>query len=159
MIRLHIHGTPATKGSMQVFVRRKFPFFVRSFGELIASIIVTSVSTHALKSWEKAVKHAALQAVEGREPFDGAVEMGVTFTFMRPASVSEKKRPDHIVRPDLDKLLRGVLDPLSGVVFRDDAQIIRFTTLEKRYGEVPGVELTIQPAVVADSLFGKVRHA
>lgn len=151
-IRLRVIGTPITKGSMQVLPRRKFPFSVRTFGELLGSVIVTSASTHALKAWEKAVRAAAHQAAAGRAPFDGPVELTAIFSFLRPKSVSEKKRPEHTVKPDLDKLLRGILDPLSGVVYVDDAQIIR-VQVGKQYAEVPGVEITIQPAAAAESLF------
>jgi Holliday junction resolvase RusA-like endonuclease len=154
MIRLRVVGTPATKGSMQVLPRRKFPFLVRTFRDLLSSVIVTSASGHALKAWEKAIREAGHQAAAGRQPFDGAIELTAVFTFLRPKSVSEKKRPECTVKPDLDKLLRGILDPLSGVVYVDDAQIIA-SHISKRYGDVPGVEITVQPAVAADSLFAR----
>lgn len=138
---------------MQVLPRRKFPFYVRTFGELVGSVIVTSASTHALKAWEKAVREAGHQAAAGREPFAGPVDLIAVFSFLRPKSVKESKRPEHTVKPDLDKLLRGILDPLSGVVYVDDSQIIA-THVSKRYAETPGVEITIQPAATS-SLFEK----
>jgi Holliday junction resolvase RusA-like endonuclease len=47
------------------------------------------------------------------------------FYLDRPSSVSTVKRPYPIVPPDIDKLLRGVQDSLTGVVYEDDAQIVR----------------------------------
>jgi Holliday junction resolvase RusA-like endonuclease len=47
------------------------------------------------------------------------------FYLDRPSSISKTKRPYPIVPPDVDKLLRGVQDSLSGVIYEDDAQIIR----------------------------------
>jgi Holliday junction resolvase RusA-like endonuclease len=35
------------------------------------------------------------------------------------------KRPQPIVPPDLDKLIRGVGDALTGVLYDDDSQVIR----------------------------------
>lgn len=146
MIRLRVIGTPATKGSMRAFMRpgMRFP-------------VVTSASGHALKAWEKAVREAAHQAAAGRAPYDGPVQLTAVFTVLRPASISVKKRPACTVKPDLDKLLRGVLDPLSGVVYVDDAQIIS-AQITKRYGAVPGAEITIQPAVT-DNLFDSSKVA
>jgi len=48
-------------------------------------------------------------------------------------------------RPDLDKLLRGLLDALQGVLVRDDAQIVSIEAC-KRFaseGESPGVIVEI----------------
>jgi Holliday junction resolvase RusA-like endonuclease len=36
------------------------------------------------------------------------------------------------VRPDLDKLVRSVLDAMTGLIYQDDSQVIKITT-EKRY--------------------------
>jgi Holliday junction resolvase RusA-like endonuclease len=47
------------------------------------------------------------------------------FYLDRPSSVSKAKRPYPIVPPDLDKLIRGVQDSLTGVVYEDDSQVIR----------------------------------
>ena len=47
-------------------------------------------------------------------------------------------------KPDLDKLARAVGDALTGVAYRDDAQITRWH-LQKRYGEQAGTEITVHP--------------
>lgn len=149
-IRLSIVGIPQPKGSMQVLPRRKFPFFVRSFKDLLTSVIVTSDNPHPLKAWEKAVREAAEMAAIGRAPFEGPIELTAVFSFERPKSV---KREFPSVRPDGSKLLRGIEDPLSGLIYIDDAQIVA-SHVYKRYATVPGVEITIQPAV-GDSLFDR----
>jgi len=63
----------------------------------------------------------------------GPVKLEVTFVFVRPkshygtgrnASVLKPMSPErHIQKPDIDKSLRGVLDALTGVVYRDDCQV------------------------------------
>ena len=64
----------------------------------------------------------------------------------RPKTVKVRKRPLPIVKPDLDKLVRSVLDALSGVVFADDAQVTGLLTV-KRY-EQAGVPVGVQVHVL-----------
>jgi Holliday junction resolvase RusA-like endonuclease len=47
------------------------------------------------------------------------------FYLERPATVSAVKRPYPTVPPDVDKLIRGIGDSLTGVIYDDDSQIIR----------------------------------
>ncbi len=48
------------------------------------------------------------------------------------------------VKPDLDKLVRAIMDSLSSVVWRDDAQVaqVRATKLYDDIGRL-GVEITV----------------
>jgi crossover junction endodeoxyribonuclease RusA len=80
-----------------------------------------------LPAWRTAVKIAAEQTVEtyGWEPVSGPVEVEILFYLDRPSTISATKRPYPIVPPDVDKLARGCLDPLTGVVYDDDSQVIR----------------------------------
>jgi len=80
-----------------------------------------------LPAWRKDVRLAAEHAVtvNGWVTASGPVELEVMFYLDRPSSVSTVKRPYPIVAPDTDKLLRAVGDSLSGVIYEDDAQIIR----------------------------------
>jgi len=84
-------------------------------------------SSKYLPAWRKAVKAAAELAVQADAwaQVSGPVELEVIFYLDRPSSISATKRPQPIVPPDLDKLIRGVGDALTGVVFDDDSQIVR----------------------------------
>ena len=84
-------------------------------------------SSKFLPAWRSAVREAAEHAVtvSGWARVSGPVELEVMFYLDRPSSVSTVKRPYPTVPPDLDKLIRGVGDALTGVVYDDDAQIIR----------------------------------
>lgn len=68
--------------------------------------------------------------------------MALYFTLERPASVSAKKRPYPITKPDADKLARAVWDALKGIIYTDDSQIVRLT-LSKDYGDAPGVIIQV----------------
>lgn len=59
------------------------------------------------------------------------VRITVEFHLARPKSA--KKRAYPTVKPDADKLVRGVLDGLTGVCFEDDAQVVRIEAT-KVYG-------------------------
>ena len=80
------------------------------------------------KSWQSMVAAAALDAQysQGTWPDLSAhpIRLDVSCFFVRPASVSERKRPSHTVKPDLDKLLRSLKDALTKILWRDDAQVV-----------------------------------
>ena len=46
------------------------------------------------------------------------------------------------VRPDRDKLERFVMDALQSIVWTDDARVVG-GLVEKRYGDRPGVRITV----------------
>jgi crossover junction endodeoxyribonuclease RusA len=71
------------------------------------------------------------------------VDMDLLFIFNKPKTV---KRNEPFVRPDLDKLIRAVLDGLTGVAYEDDQQVVRLTA-QKAYGETEGVYITIRERV------------
>jgi Holliday junction resolvase RusA-like endonuclease len=71
----------------------------------------------------------------GRDP----VGVSFDFRFPRPRSHYGKRgllpsAPRHMVtKPDLDKLIRAALDALTGIIWRDDAQVVRFGEPSKDY--------------------------
>lgn len=105
----------------------------------------------AAKPWKLEVAAAA------REVYQGALLAGplaVRFVFFRPRPQGHFRKdgtlaPDGqrafapTARPDVLKLSRGVEDALTGVIWRDDAQIVT-ETLEKRWGEPARVEVEIE---------------
>jgi crossover junction endodeoxyribonuclease RusA len=68
-----------------------------------------------------------------------SVEVHLTFTLLKPKTV---KRNEPFVRPDIDKLIRAVLDGLTGVAYDDDQQVTKITAI-KEYGTVEGVLIRI----------------
>ena len=67
------------------------------------------------------------------------VEVHLTFTLLKPKTV---KRSEPFVRPDIDKLVRAVLDGLTGVAYDDDQQVTKVTAV-KEYGAIEGVLIRI----------------
>jgi crossover junction endodeoxyribonuclease RusA len=52
--------------------------------------------------------------------FIGPVGLVITFYLRRP---QRPKDEQHVTKPDLDKLVRGICDALTGVLYMDDAQV------------------------------------
>jgi Holliday junction resolvase RusA-like endonuclease len=117
------------------------------------------------KAWMGLVREAgwkAMSRLENQRPFsDVALEVSCTFFVKRPEGHHGTGRNVHLVKdaaparpivmPDTDKLARGTLDALTGVVWKDDALIVGLT-LNKRYAvPVPetdgqGVMITVSAA-------------
>lgn len=102
-------------------------------------------SSKAVGPWRTVVAWSAAQTYHGA-PLDGAVWMSLLFVMPRPAATPKRSTPQAIKRPDLDKLTRAVFDALSGVVWRDDSQVIQVVA-SKRLAELdeqPGVHIRVR---------------
>jgi crossover junction endodeoxyribonuclease RusA len=94
------------------------------------------------KPWMAAVAAAASEAMNGAGLIDGALRLELWFNLPRPKShygtgknsarLKASAPHFHESKPDCDKLVRAIGDAMTGVVYRDDAQL---ATLEvrKRY--------------------------
>lgn len=134
-IHLFIPGNPVPQGRPRACIRGKH-----------ASVYEDAKS----KDWKKTIAvHAQYQLdrlsfdVKGpRVLIDTAIKLEVEFRLLRPKSVSVKKRPEPITRPDLDNLVKAVKDALTGVLWRDDSQVIELEA-KKVYDNPPGVDITV----------------
>jgi crossover junction endodeoxyribonuclease RusA len=93
-----------------------------------------------LTAWRSLVALYA-QASMTTDPWECPVLLVLDIRMPRPPSHLRKdgalrlRAPQHHTSPpDLDKLLRAVMDALTGVVYRDDAQVVR-TILSKSYAD------------------------
>ena len=99
-----------------------------------------------LKMWRNVIRfHCASNKV--KPLLDQAVQLDLIFYLHKGKTV---KRALPYVKPDLDKLVRGVMDALSGFAFKDDAQVTSFGTVSKIYGKRTGVRIRIRPAPTID---------
>lgn len=82
---------------------------------------------HAVHAFKASVRLAAQQAYDG-PPFDGPLFARLEFIFPRPKNMIWKTRPMprgmHAKKPDVDNLVKSVLDALNGTLFADDSQIV-----------------------------------
>ena len=80
-------------------------------------------SSAAVGPWRERVALVAHNAMGGLAPMTGPVTVVLTFWLPRPKSA--KAGAQATKRPDLDKLVRAVLDALTGIAFIDDSQVVR----------------------------------
>lgn len=115
--------------------------------------VMVESNAASLRPFRQAVaREAALALGPEWEPTRAGVNVELTFAFPRPAghfgtgrNAGELRRsaPVHkTTKPDLDKLIRSVLDALTGVVFVDDAQVVRLVAA-KRFG-LAGVDVSVE---------------
>lgn len=126
--------------------------------EKLCRSIVTDDNPEGEK-WKKIVA-AYARTVHTGAPLSGPLQLDVTFTLERPqghfgsgknaGNVKDSAPEFPIVRPDTTKLLRCLEDGLTGVLWIDDAQIVR-QVVSKEYGPKPGALVHIAPYV--ESLF------
>jgi Holliday junction resolvase RusA-like endonuclease len=114
-----------------------------------------------LRNWREAVKQAALDNLpKGHTAYDGAVALTVTFYLPRPRSHYRTGANAHLLReaaptfparkPDIDKLLRSLLDSLTAAgVWTDDARVIcvgAYKAFSDDAGVVPGARVDVEAA-------------
>lgn len=80
------------------------------------------------RKFEADVKRLA-QKHKPKELLTGPVSVKMRFYFGAP---KRPKHREHIVKPDLSNLVKGVEDALNGVMWKDDSQITELT-LSKLY--------------------------
>lgn len=101
--------------------------------------------------WKAQVAQVVGGEMAGKDLFDGPLAMTLRFVRPRPKghfkkdgelSAAGRRRRYPTVKPDVLKLARGVEDALTGVAYRDDAQIVHERLL-KEYGEPERVEIHV----------------
>lgn len=120
-----VKGRPVPQGSMK---------FIRP-GVMIHS------RSQELALWRADIARNA--ELFGFKPVASAVKVELDFVMNRPKSA---KRVFPSVKPDLDKLIRAVLDGLTGVAYEDDSQVILIQS-SKTYGEKQGVWIGIEQII------------
>jgi Holliday junction resolvase RusA-like endonuclease len=97
-------------------------------------------------AYESLIAMAAKDALDGREPFDGAVYLCVTAIFPVAASWSKKRKAEarwHTSKPDGDNIAKAVGDGCNGVLWRDDSQV-SLVKVVKVYGDQPGLDVMVE---------------
>ena len=134
MISFTVYGRPEPQGSTRAFLPRG-----------CARPVITSDNSK-LKPWRQELAQTAMVAIEENGAKIAArgvpISMALTFFFEKPRS--ERKSATHkATRPDLDKLLRAVLDALTGIVYADDSQVCD-CCVTKTFGSPARVEIEIR---------------
>ena len=110
-------------------------------------------SSKKVKPWRSDIRSALLnEQGDPRARFDGAVSVHLNFVMPRPVSTPKRRTPPAVKKPDLDKLMRAVLDAIgSAGVWRDDSQVVTAMTTKRlaEIDETPGCHITICAGTIA----------
>lgn len=135
-----VFGNPASQGS-------KIPGMNRKTGKMF----VRDQAGKGLTDWRQDCVRAALtargcdpdtgEAIEGTTPIAtirDACSVQIQILMPRPNSVSVKKRPRPSVKPDLDKMIRAILDALKTAgVYSDDGLVVKIWAVKIYAGDTP----------------------
>ncbi len=136
MIAFGVDGQPIPQGSLRPFMAGGRPQLRYSNREPLAM-------------WRDSIRDAC--PID--DPQLGPFIVDVVFRMKRPAGhyggkglLPRFEGSYPVSRPDLDKLIRAVLDALTMRVWRDDAQVIGINA-RKIYDRTPGVDIVITDAM------------
>ncbi len=143
-IEFFVGGIPKPAGSKRGFYIAK-----------LKRVIITDANPNS-KDWKTDVKHAAQEHYDG-DLLTCPIALNLTFHVLRPKAHYRTGKNSHLLRdsapnfpagkPDVLKLARGVEDAITGIIWKDDAQIVS-ERLFKRYDEIPGVTVKISEETV-----------
>ena len=116
-LQFTVYGVPQPKGSMRCWGK--------AFEDLLTGrwrvVQTVRAANKKLEPWEAEIRRT-LRDLPRVEFFPGPVTVHLDFHLPTLPT-----RP-----PDLDKLVRGALDALTGVVWTDDAQVTRLVAVKQR---------------------------
>jgi Holliday junction resolvase RusA-like endonuclease len=131
-LQFEVFGDPRPQGSKRGFVAG-------------GRVNVVDDNRPALRNWRTDVVAVCSDALTdagwpAEPPREQPYGVHLTFRLRRPKST---RRVWPAVKPDVDKLARGVLDALrTAGCYRDDAQVVRLVA-DKEYAERPGVHVRV----------------
>lgn len=134
-------GTPGPQGSKSFTGIRS----TKTGGR--APILVES--SKKVRPWREAVADAATAALYRLPaaqrlafPLSGPLRAEMVFTLKPPARIPAERYADGVpypaAYPDTSKLVRSTEDALTGILWKDDAQVVRYGLVEKLYLDTPG---------------------
>lgn len=145
-----VSGLPKPAGSKRGFAIKK--------GGAYTGKVAVIDACKGSRDWKHDVKQAALTYIKGADfaPLTCPIEVDFVFIMPRPkCHYGTGKNESNLKssapffpagKPDVLKLSRGVEDALTGIIWKDDSQIVT-EKLTKRYGAMPGVAIKISEAL------------
>jgi Holliday junction resolvase RusA-like endonuclease len=152
VLRFTVPGKAQPAGSKSAFVpknKKTGQPYKDKHGRIIVNVVDANPNT---KDWQKQVAQVASQVWGERQLL--TMPLAVQFVIYKVRTKNhygtgrnaDQLKPDAPAypasAPDVLKLARGIEDALTGIVYRDDAQIVH-EELRKEWGEHAGVQITI----------------
>lgn len=128
MICFTVMGKPQGKARPRFDSRRKVTYTPKS-----------------TKNYETLVRTSYITQCKDTFPLYGAVKAEIIAYYPVPKSASASERKKMLsgvkkptLKPDIDNIIKAILDALNGCAYRDDASVT-MVIAEKRYSETPRV--------------------
>ncbi len=132
------------------------------FGGTIVGAVVSDDNRDELKAWEAMVRAHAISCRNaiGWTLLPKPVPIDATTLFLMPRpkghytskgalSADGLRNPSPTTRPDFDKLVRAAIDPLTGVLWEDDSQVIAGDVVKLWARDKPGVIIVVRRCTIA----------
>lgn len=134
-IKFEVPGDPRGKGRPKF---RRVGSFVRTY---------TDKKT---QTYEALVKQCAEEVFDFDEPLEGPISLFLCIRLPIPKSHSKKRSAACLSgleaptkKPDIDNILKSVMDGLNGTIYKDDNQVVD-VSMKKIYDLNPGIEVVIK---------------
>lgn len=125
ILELAVPGTPQPKGSLKAIPAKNPDGTLR---------IAMKNDNPKTKEWQDLVSFHATSQMRGQKPYEGAVWLSMLFRITRPrthfmkgGALRKDLLEEHVDKPDVDKLVRCILDALTGICYVDDCQVVTVT--------------------------------
>ena len=108
---------------------------------------VTKFGTYNNKdytNWKNGLKLLAKSKI--KKPLETDIFLKIDFFFEIPKSWTKAKKEKakwHNLKPDIDNLIKSVMDSFNGVVYKDDGQVVVIQA-RKQYANFTGVKIEIE---------------
>ena len=120
-----VRGTPVPQGSTRAFIPKGW-----------TRPVITAANSKT-KPWKQEISGTAVaeMSANGFSKLERQVPVKISawFHFPRPRHLPRRVE-QKTTKPDLDKLVRSLLDALTGVVFEDDSQVVEIH-VSKHFGD------------------------
>lgn len=136
-LRFEVIGEPVPQGSM-VAIQSRNP------GHENRPPFLKPGNEAKLKPWRQEIANAATIAATDEQKLPKTEPVAVTILFVMPKP--KAGRYSYPVQGDVDKLVRAVLDGMTGVIYDDDTQVTNLAAV-KRYaleGETVRALVTVE---------------
>lgn len=141
MIEFSIPGKPQGKGRPKFYRRGKHVGTYTPEKTVIYENLIQEMAEEAIKGLE--------DGIELEEIYYEALQVDIKMYFEPPKAMSKKNRAYalnneiyHIKKPDIDNVIKSILDALNKVTFHDDSQVVRLNA-GKYYSVEPRVDVII----------------
>jgi len=125
-INIVVYGEPVAKGRPKIAVRGKFAM------------------AYTDKKTREAEDSFITQAIKNKpeQPLEGPLKVEIQLYKIKPKSYSKKVKY-WTKKPDIDNMIKLVLDAMNKIFYQDDAQIVELKCI-KKYDPVPRTEVYIE---------------